>query len=105
VCRSTFLEHVWLEATPAHTDAHCNLAATRCHPVVLQTANDVVSQVVQQLGHVDILVNNASEQHMAASLADVTPEELVKTFQTNIFGYYYFAQVQQQQLQHARVPQ
>jgi NAD(P)-dependent dehydrogenase (short-subunit alcohol dehydrogenase family) len=72
---------------------------------VLQTAKDVVSQVVQQLGHVDILVNNASEQHMAASLADVTPEELVKTFQTNIFGYYYFAQVQQQQLQHARVPQ
>jgi NAD(P)-dependent dehydrogenase (short-subunit alcohol dehydrogenase family) len=60
---------------------------------VLQTAKDVVSQVVQQLGHVDILVNNASEQHMAASLADVTPEELVRTFETNIFAYFYFAQV------------
>jgi NAD(P)-dependent dehydrogenase (short-subunit alcohol dehydrogenase family) len=61
---------------------------------VLQTAKDVVSQVVQQLGHVDILVNNASEQHMAASLADVTPEELRRTFETNIFSYFYFAQVQ-----------
>jgi NAD(P)-dependent dehydrogenase (short-subunit alcohol dehydrogenase family) len=59
----------------------------------VQTAKDVVSKVVQELGHVDVLVNNASEQHTAESLTDITPEELQRTFATNIFGYFYFAQV------------
>jgi len=58
-----------------------------------QTAKDVVSKVVQELGRVDVLVNNASEQHVAESLTDITPEELQRTFETNIFGYFYFAQV------------
>jgi NAD(P)-dependent dehydrogenase (short-subunit alcohol dehydrogenase family) len=52
-----------------------------------------VSKVVQELGRVDILVNNASEQHVADSLTDITPEELQRTFATNIFSYFYFAQV------------
>jgi NAD(P)-dependent dehydrogenase (short-subunit alcohol dehydrogenase family) len=52
-----------------------------------------VSKVVQELGRVDILVNNASEQHVAESLTDVTPEELQRTFATNVFSYFYFAQV------------
>jgi NAD(P)-dependent dehydrogenase (short-subunit alcohol dehydrogenase family) len=60
---------------------------------VLQTAKDVVAKVVQELGHIDILVNNASEQHMAESLTDITPQELQRTFETNIFSYFYFAQV------------
>lgn len=62
-----------------------------CQPV--QTAQDVVSKVVQELGHVDILVNNASEQHMAESLTDITPEQLRATFATNVYSYFYFAQV------------
>jgi NAD(P)-dependent dehydrogenase (short-subunit alcohol dehydrogenase family) len=52
-----------------------------------------VSKVVQELGRVDILVNNASEQHQKEDLTEITPEELQKTFATNIFAYFYFAQV------------
>ena len=58
-----------------------------------QTAKDVVSKVVQELGHVDILVNNASVQHYCDDIADITPEQLTETFTTNVFGYFYFAQV------------
>ena len=59
----------------------------------VQTAKDVVAKVVQELGRVDVLVNNASEQRMSDDLTDVTPEELERTFRTNVFSYFYFAQV------------
>jgi NAD(P)-dependent dehydrogenase (short-subunit alcohol dehydrogenase family) len=48
---------------------------------------------VQQLGHVDILVNNASVQHYCDDVTNITPEQLTETFTTNVFGYFYFAQV------------
>jgi NAD(P)-dependent dehydrogenase (short-subunit alcohol dehydrogenase family) len=60
---------------------------------VLQTAKDVVSKVVEQLGRLDILVNNASEQHVRKELTEISPEQLQRTFTTNVFGYFYFAQV------------
>jgi hypothetical protein len=60
----------------------------------LQTAGDVVGKVVQELGRLDILVNNASVQHMATSLEDITPEQLQETFAINVFGYFFMAQVQ-----------
>jgi NAD(P)-dependent dehydrogenase (short-subunit alcohol dehydrogenase family) len=55
----------------------------------------VVGKVVQELGRLDILVNNASVQHMATSLEDITPEQLQETFAINVFGYFYMAQVRQ----------
>ncbi|KAF6265818.1 short-chain dehydrogenase/reductase SDR [Scenedesmus sp. NREL 46B-D3] len=58
-----------------------------------ETAGDVVGKVVQELGRLDILVNNASVQHMALSLEDITPEQLQETFAVNVFGYFYMAQV------------
>lgn len=60
---------------------------------VLQTAKDVVESVVKEFGRLDILVNNASEQHVQKSLSDISPEQLQQTFKTNVFGYFYFAQV------------
>jgi NADP-dependent 3-hydroxy acid dehydrogenase YdfG len=63
---------------------------------VLQTAKDVVAKVVQELGRVDILVNNASVQHYCDDITNITPEQLDETFTTNVFGYFYFAQVRPQ---------
>jgi NAD(P)-dependent dehydrogenase (short-subunit alcohol dehydrogenase family) len=57
-----------------------------------ETAGDVVGKVVQELGGLDILVNNASIQHMCTDLADITPEQLQETFAINVFGYFYMAQ-------------
>jgi NAD(P)-dependent dehydrogenase (short-subunit alcohol dehydrogenase family) len=48
---------------------------------------------MEALGHIDILVNNASIQHYRESLADITPEQLEATFRTNVFGYFFMAQV------------
>jgi NAD(P)-dependent dehydrogenase (short-subunit alcohol dehydrogenase family) len=48
-----------------------------------------VDQTVKQFGKLDILVNNAAEQHPKASLEEITAEQLEKTFRTNIFAYFF----------------
>jgi NAD(P)-dependent dehydrogenase (short-subunit alcohol dehydrogenase family) len=50
-----------------------------------------VERTVKELGHLDILVNNAAFQEHANSLEDITDERLEETFRTNIFGYFYMA--------------
>ena len=50
-----------------------------------------VDQTVKQFGKLDILVNNAAEQHPKASLEEITAEQLEKTFRTNIFAYFFMA--------------
>jgi len=52
---------------------------------------DAVSLTVEDLGKIDVLVNNAAEQHPQESLLDITPEQLERTFRTNIFAYFYMA--------------
>ena len=41
-------------------------------------------------GRLDILVNNAAEQHPAESIAKVSSEQLLRTFKTNVFSFFYF---------------
>jgi NAD(P)-dependent dehydrogenase (short-subunit alcohol dehydrogenase family) len=52
---------------------------------------DAVSITVEEYGKLDVLVNNAAEQHPQESLLDITPEQLERTFRTNIFAYFYMA--------------
>jgi NAD(P)-dependent dehydrogenase (short-subunit alcohol dehydrogenase family) len=52
---------------------------------------DAVSLAVEDFGKLDILVNNAAEQHPQESLLDITPDQLERTFRTNIFAYFYMA--------------
>jgi NAD(P)-dependent dehydrogenase (short-subunit alcohol dehydrogenase family) len=51
-----------------------------------------VEQTVRELGRLDILVNNAAEQHPDSDVRDITEEQLKRTFQTNIFGYFFMVQ-------------
>jgi NAD(P)-dependent dehydrogenase (short-subunit alcohol dehydrogenase family) len=51
-----------------------------------------VAQTVQQLGRLDVLVNNAGEQHPDKDIRDITEEQLKRTFQTNVFGMFYMTQ-------------
>lgn len=44
---------------------------------------------MQTFGKIDIVVNNAAEQHPQNSLLDITTEQLERTFRTNIFSYFY----------------
>ncbi len=52
----------------------------------------VVGQVIENFGKLDVLVNNAAEQHPQKQLADITPDQLRETFETNFFGYVYMTQ-------------
>ncbi|BCA55972.1 putative oxidoreductase YhdF [Nitrospira sp. KM1] len=49
----------------------------------------VVDRTVQELGRLDILVNNAAEQHSQESIEHITAEQLERTFRTNIFSFFY----------------
>lgn len=51
-----------------------------------------VEQVVKAFGRLDILVNNAAEQHVQNKLEDISEKQLVRTFQTNIFGIFFLTQ-------------
>ena len=48
-----------------------------------------VEHAVKQLGRLDLLVNNAGEQHPDKDIRDITDEQLRRTFQTNIFSMFY----------------
>lgn len=50
---------------------------------------DAVSMTVQELGGLDILVNNAAEQHPQEGIENISAEQLEKTFRTNIFSMFY----------------
>jgi NAD(P)-dependent dehydrogenase (short-subunit alcohol dehydrogenase family) len=50
---------------------------------------EVVSKAIQTFGKIDILVNNAAEQHPQKSITDITTEQLTRTFQTNIFSIFH----------------
>lgn len=50
---------------------------------------EAVDTAVDKLGRLDILVNNAAEQHQRDSLEAIEAEQLTRTFQTNVFGYFF----------------
>ena len=52
------------------------------------TCAQIVAQTVKGLGQLDILVSNAAYQTRKDSVADVTDEELERTFQTNVHAYF-----------------
>jgi NAD(P)-dependent dehydrogenase (short-subunit alcohol dehydrogenase family) len=51
-----------------------------------------VKETVEKLGGLDILVNNAAEQHWEEDIADISEKQLKRTFQTNIYGYFFMVQ-------------
>lgn len=48
-----------------------------------------VQQAVGEFGKLDILVNNAAEQHPQESIEDISKEQLERTFRTNIFSMFF----------------
>ncbi|HEX6509057.1 MAG TPA: SDR family NAD(P)-dependent oxidoreductase, partial [Chloroflexota bacterium] len=54
-----------------------------------QLAQQAVERTVGELGRLDVLVNNAAEQHVASSIEEINQEQLERTFRTNIFGYFF----------------
>ncbi len=53
---------------------------------------EAVEKTVSEFGRLDILVNNAAEQHVQQNVEDISEEQLVKTFRTNIFAQFFMVQ-------------
>jgi NAD(P)-dependent dehydrogenase (short-subunit alcohol dehydrogenase family) len=53
---------------------------------------DAVRQVIDRFGRLDILINNAGEQHWDEDIADISEKQLRRTFQTNIFSMFFLVQ-------------
>ena len=57
--------------------------------IVAAHCRHAVELTVEELRGLDMLVNNAAEQHPQPSLENISAEQLVRTFQTNVFGYFF----------------
>lgn len=60
-------------------------ADLRDYKLVEQVAN----QAISDMGGIDILINNAGVQYPQNSILDITNEQLIETFETNIFAYFH----------------
>ena len=59
----------------------------------------LVDAVIEKWGRLDVLVNNAGEQHPDEDVTEITAEQLQRTFQTNIFSMLYLVQAARPHLQ------
>ncbi|QHL88053.1 SDR family oxidoreductase [Nibribacter ruber] len=60
---------------------------------------EAVQRAVKELGGLNILVNNAAEQHEKEELREITAQQLENTFKTNIFSFFYVTQAALDHLQ------
>jgi NAD(P)-dependent dehydrogenase (short-subunit alcohol dehydrogenase family) len=48
-----------------------------------------IERTIREFGHLDILINNAAEQHPQENIEDISADQLERTFRTNIFSFFY----------------
>ncbi|OMO61253.1 Short-chain dehydrogenase/reductase SDR [Corchorus capsularis] len=49
----------------------------------------VIEATIQEFGKLDILVNNAAEQHFTNSVEEITEPRIERVFRTNIFSHFF----------------
>ncbi|HVZ67408.1 MAG TPA: SDR family oxidoreductase [Patescibacteria group bacterium] len=54
--------------------------------------DDAISKTVDKFKALDIVVNNAGEQHSKENIEEISEEQLIKTFRTNIFSMFFMTQ-------------
>ncbi len=54
-----------------------------------KNCSKVVQKTVQELGKIDILINNAAEHWEAKKIEDIDNEQLMKTFESNFFSAFW----------------
>lgn len=59
----------------------------------------VVEKCITNLGRIDIVVNNAGEQHPQPNILEISEQQLEQTFRTNIFSFFFMTQAALKHLQ------
>ncbi len=82
-----------------HRDANETVRAVEsCGRRAIAIAGDIgsekfchraIASVVKEFGRLDILVNNAAEQHPQDALEKISAKQLERTFRTNIFSFFH----------------
>lgn len=82
-----------------HEDANQTVSDVKalgraCHAIAVdlkdeQAATRAVSEAVSKLSKLDILINNAAAQYPQNSILDITREQLLHTFESNVFSMFY----------------
>ncbi len=80
----------------AETKKMIEQTGKRCLTIAGDIGNEefcqqVVAETIKEFDQLDILVNNAAEQHVQASLENISSFQLEKTFRTNIFSYFFLS--------------
>ena len=57
-----------------------------------QECFNAVEKTIAAYSHLNILINNAAFQKVQERLEDITEEQLRRTFETNMYGYFFMAQ-------------
>src|SRR5207248_9379362 len=63
----------------------------------------VVDQTLSEFGRIDILINNAAEQHPQDSIGKITAKQLERTFRTNVFAYFFLTKAAMKHLKKGAV--
>ena len=58
-----------------------------------------VNATLKEFGRLDVVVNNAAEQHPQKTITDISAEQLERTFRTNIFGMFHLTKAAMPHLQ------
>ncbi len=83
-------EHVDAEETKRQVEQE----GRRCENIPGDIGNEdfckqIIEQTINKYGKLDILINNAAEQHPQMNIEDITAEQLERTFRTNLFSCFY----------------
>jgi NAD(P)-dependent dehydrogenase (short-subunit alcohol dehydrogenase family) len=54
-----------------------------------QACRDAVEKTVKEFGRLDILVNNAAEQHETEDVREIEAAQIERTFRTNVYSFFF----------------
>ncbi|MEX0966357.1 MAG: SDR family oxidoreductase [Bacteroidia bacterium] len=57
-----------------------------------QFCRQAVKKTIEEFGKLDVVINNAAEQHPQEDFLNISAEQMEKTFRTNIFSMFYITQ-------------
>ncbi|WP_066319823.1 SDR family oxidoreductase [Bacillus sp. FJAT-29814] len=91
------IAYLYEELDAEETKARVEEIGSRCLAIPAdlrfkENCQKVIDQTVQTFGKLDILVNNCAVQYPQDRLTDISEQQLIHTFATNIFSYFFMTQ-------------